>query len=155
MNAKIGGAPAVTFAVIVVVALAEPAVPLTGILKLPAASDLSATSVICAPAAGTLNGNVVGVDNPAGKLPRLMVGVTLNPVTEAFTVIVNVVPAYTVKVAGVLVSTRPGAGDCGCWPELPPPQPDNITVAVRHTYATAGNWRLNKAGTKISPGEEK
>jgi hypothetical protein len=114
MKAKIGGAPAVTFAVIVVVAIAEPAVPLTRILKLPAASDLSATNVICAPAAGTLSGNVVDVDNPAGKLPRLIVGVALDPVTETFTVIVNVEPAYTVKGEGALHSTRTGGGDCDC-----------------------------------------
>ena len=92
-NAKTGGAPACTLAVTFVDPLAEPAVPLIEIVYCPAARDLSATSVICAPAAGTLSGKVVDEVSPAGRLPSVTVGGALVPVTVAFTVIVNVVPA--------------------------------------------------------------
>ena len=111
--------------------------------------------MICAPEAGTLSGKAVDEVNPAGKLPRLTVGVALVPVTVAFTVMVNVVPAETVKDAGEPESARDGGGDCDCWDEPPPPQPVKMVVAVRQAHATARNRLLNKEGTKISPGEER
>jgi hypothetical protein len=55
---------------------------------------------IVVPLVGTLTGNDADVESPAGRVPRLRVGMALVPLVPAWMVIGNVTPAFTVTVDG-------------------------------------------------------
>lgn len=54
--------------------------------------ELATAKLMVAPAAGTLNGNEADVDIPEGRVPRVIVGVAVVPVSIAVTVKEKLLP---------------------------------------------------------------
>lgn len=125
--------------------LAVSAVPETATLKLPGAIVAEVVKVMVAPLAGTLIGKMDAVVNPAGSVPRVIVGVAVVPYTTAVTVTEKETLGDTETGAGLATSNKDGVG-MEVDEELPPSPPPHPTKAFA---ARKSPRQIAADGTKL------